>query len=380
MHILFYFRTHFDDTSNIGVIGKCRAIVQAFSAAGFSSDTFHFSQKGLEQSGKSAPVLPWPNAKRSLRHLVLYFLLGDKWMAENIDFQSYSHLYIRHFPVHAVFLKLLKTAKKQNPGLKILIELPTWPYNLETTGFANKLVAMSDRHYRKDLHLYVDYVLHYGTDTSVLGIPAIPVSNGIDWRQIPVRTITPHAVNTLRCIAVGNWNTWHGLDRVLQGIKRYGQGQEKTMIQLTIIGSGPAVQALKKMATELQLNYVVEFHPPCAGDVLAHFFNQADVAIGVLGLHRKGLTIGSPLKHRDYCARGIPFVMAGKDSDFAPDWPYILNFPEDDSPVDMNKVIALANNFKEEDMGKMRQFAEDNLGWDAKIKTFSDRYFDAFYP
>jgi hypothetical protein len=72
--------------------------------------------------------------------------------------------------------------------------------------------------------------------------------------------------------------------------------------------------------------------------------------------------------------------MAGKDSDFAADWPYALNLPEDDSPVDMANVLAFVQRFKKEDVGKMRQFAERHLGWEIKIKAISNRYFKPVHP
>jgi glycosyltransferase involved in cell wall biosynthesis len=380
MRILFYFRTHFDDPSNIGVINKCRAIVSGFNAAGAASDTLFFSQRGLEKSGEELPVRSWPHRKRSLSHIALYYFLADRWLVQNIDFQAYSHFYIRHFPTHPAFLNLLKTAKKQHPQLKILVEFPTWPYDKESRGWMDKMIALPDRFYRKSLYRYTDHVLHYGIEPSIMGIPAIPVSNGIDWQHIPVRATTPAPENTLRIIAAGNWNTWHGLDRIMEGIKLYQRNKGGTTIHLNIVGNGPAIPALKKRTVELQLEQVVQFHPPSTGDVLSQLFDHADIAVGVLGLHRKGLSIASPLKHREYCARGIPFIMAGKDSDFAADWPYALNLPEDDSPVDMATVLAFVQQFKKEDVGKMRQFAERHLGWEVKIKAISNRYFKPVHP
>ena len=58
--------------------------------------------------------------------------------------------------------------------------------------------------------------------------------------------------------------------------------------------------------------------------------------------HRIGLSESPTLKVREYCARGIPWIIACKDPDFPDDFPYILRVPPDESPIDIDPVIDFA--------------------------------------
>ena len=380
MKILFWFRTHEDDPANTGVIEKCRSVVRAFAHQDFSTTAMFFSENGIASYPDGTPQFHFPNKKRSFRHLLLFYFFTDRWLSKNIDFQTYSHFYIRHFPTHPAFINLLKFAKKQNPSLQIVIELPTWPYDAEAKGLRSNLVLLADRIYRKRLHRYTDFVIHFGTEKTVWGIPVINLSNGIEWQNIPVRNPAPAPEKTLRLLAVGNWNYWHGLDRVLAGVRQYLQSGGAFHFQLVIVGEGPAIADLKKQAGSIPTGLTVDFDPPCTGAALDHLFDHADLGIGVLGLHRKGLSVASPLKHREYCARGLPFLMAGRDTDFEKPTSFILTIADDDSPVDMQEVIDFVKDIKANTINEMRSFTEKHLGWDAKIRTISERYFKPIDP
>jgi hypothetical protein len=54
---------------------------------------------------------------------------------------------------------------------------------------------------------------------------------------------------------------------------------------------------------------------------------RADVAIGTLGLYKKGMAQACPLKVREYLARGIPTIIGYKDTDFTEPAPFLLQVP-----------------------------------------------------
>jgi hypothetical protein len=90
------------------------------------------------------------------------------------------------------------------------------------------------------------------------------------------------------------------------------------------------------------------------------------MAVGVLGLHRKGLSVASPLKHREYCLRGIPFVMAGKDSDIPPDLPWVCCAEDRDDPVSIADLQAWYQALPP--ASGLRAFAQETLGWESRVK------------
>ena len=84
--------------------------------------------------------------------------------------------------------------------------------------------------------------------------------------------------------------------------------------------------------------------------------------------HRKGLNRDSALKNREYCGRGIPFVIASDDDDFPNEFEYILRVEKNDNPISIEEVISYLSYLDNDDVSsEMRLFAEENLTWDVKL-------------
>ncbi len=116
------------------------------------------------------------------------------------------------------------------------------------------------------------------------------------------------------------------------------------------------------------------FHGFLTGEALDALFDQCHVAVGSLGIHRKGLTQTSELKGREYCARGIPYIIACADPDFSSDFPYICYLPADESAVDVEQVLAFAREVgaNPNHPQEMRRYAEEHLDWSVKMKKLKD--------
>jgi glycosyltransferase involved in cell wall biosynthesis len=168
-------------------------------------------------------------------------------------------------------------------------------------------------------------------------------------------------------ICVANVSPWHGLDRLIRGIAHYSG---KHSVTLHIVGEGMEISHLKTVCRHHNLGDKVIFHGFLSGPELDTLFNQSHVAIGSLGIHRKGLTQTSELKAREYCVRGIPYIIACSDPDFPKDFPYILQLPADEKPIDMTDVIRFASALARDrdHPQKMRQYASEHLEWSVKIR------------
>jgi hypothetical protein len=79
---------------------------------------------------------------------------------------------------------------------------------------------------------------------------------------------------------------------------------------------------------------------------------------------------GSPLKVREYCAKGIPFIDTSKAKDFPKDFQYRMLVDDCDAPINIEELINFRNKvYNEKDFGiKMRDFASKNLDWSVKMK------------
>lgn len=198
-------------------------------------------------------------------------------------------------------------------------------------------------------------------------IPHMTLGNGFEVNAVPIRQTPTNCGSNLNIICVADIAVWHGVDRLIQAIAQY---KGSWNIQLHIIGRGDEVPHLKNLVTTLGINDHIIFHGFVHGEDLDRLFDQNHIAVGSLGIHRIGLSQLSTLKAREYCARGIPYIIACSDPDFPDDFPYILRLPAEDSPIDMNQVIMFASRICQDvhHSHKMRQYASENLDWSVKMK------------
>ena len=83
----------------------------------------------------------------------LYKILKTKQI-ENCDF-----IYIRKYIIDIWFLHLLKKIKKINTKIKIIYEIPTYPYDLEWSRLFDKPLLWKERISRTRLLKYVDRIV-----------------------------------------------------------------------------------------------------------------------------------------------------------------------------------------------------------------------------
>ena len=202
-------------------------------------------------------------------------------------------------------------------------------------------------------------------------IPNITIGNGLDVASISVRRPPLFANDAIHFLCVAMVQSIHGLDRLLQGLAACSEAPKVT---LHIAGDGAELPHLQKLAGDLGISDRVVFHGFTTGKALDALFDQCHIAVGSLGIHRKGLTQTSELKGREYCARGIPYIIACPDPDFPPDFPYILHLPADESPIDIEQVLTFAREVcaDPDHPAKMRHYAEEHLDWSVKMKKLKD--------
>jgi len=66
-------------------------------------------------------------------------------------------------------------------------------------------------------------------------------------------------------------------------------------------------------------------------------------------------------------------VISYDDVGFPNDFPYMLKVPADESAVDIGQILQFYDRIKDRDIIKeMRDYAEKNLSWEAKLKPVID--------
>lgn len=168
------------------------------------------------------------------------------------------------------------------------------------------------------------------------------VGNGIDVNSRPIRRVPPPpgAKAPIRLLGIGVLHDAHGLDRLLLALSATDDG---TAAPVEIIATGaasPTKTHIEALVQDLGLQASVQLREEVCGASMGQLFDWAHAGIGVLAPHRKGLEKLSALKHREYLARGLPFLYAGRDTALVGDEYFALQVPNDESPLELDPILA----------------------------------------
>ena len=273
-------------------------------------------------------------------------------------------VYLRYMPTFGGALRTLRAFKTK--GAKLILEYPTYPKEEENNRFflRRQVFRYTDRILTK-INPMVDLYTLIGAPCggTLDGRPAMNIVNGVDVAAFP-----PHMPNgkdpTIRLLALASMSGWHGYDRILRALAAYRGDAD---VRITFVGGDGdgSLAQWQKLTTELALDGRVTFCGPQYGEALDRIIAECDVGVGSLGMFRYGLKQGMTLKLREYMARGLPFISAVDDPALPAEEAFALSVPNDDTPIDMARVVAFARRAKADAAlgARMRAHAEATMSW-----------------
>lgn len=268
--------------------------------------------------------------------------------------KTYDAVYVRNcngLPTLSFFKYLIGLKKKQ-----VYYEIPTFPYRGEASGWRSMIEYYIKKFF---LRFFVDRIIYIGdAGPKIWGIPAQEITNGISDPVVPPRINTPTNSEVINAVGMASQAVWHGYDRILKGMAAGGCANR---FRFHVIGDGPALSQLKKMADKLSLDSSVIFHGRLEGDRLKKVLSDSDIGIDSLGRHRVGNKYNSSLKAKEYLAYGLPLVMSHIDKSVF-ESQYVLKLDASDKDVDIDKIILFAkiNKNKRKDI---QEFAYERFSW-----------------
>jgi hypothetical protein len=179
---------------------------------------------------------------------------------------------------------------------------------------------------------------------------------------------------SVHAIFIGNFEYWHGLDRVIAGIKAYDSNPANTRkFVLHLVGPLKKVDTLKDTIADLESKGSVITYGKRTLDDVEDIYDTVSIGFDVFGMHRiqKGI-VSSSIKSREYGAKGLPIV-SESIIDYLPETsPYYLGVPEDDSPLDIAKVVAFHDTVYSKGVDlvaqEIRTFAENHCSSEAMMR------------
>ena len=276
--------------------------------------------------------------------------------------------YIRFIAGDYAFIRFLRDLRKKNPKAKILMEFADYP----PTAYMTKSLLYTflylpiilkgwwaGRQYVK----YVDRIVMPEKEKTAFHIPVIYLENGIDVEAIPKRR--PIDSSEIHMIAVAGMCYFHGYDRMLEGLHRYYEKGGTRNIVFHMVGGqkkgGNELPRYYKLAQMYGLDEHVIFYGEKRGKELDEIYDECNLAVGALGAHRIQYKTVSPLKTREYLAKGLPTLVGGKDDLLGRDgFPYFEVVPDNDTPIDIERLICFFDNvYKNKTASEVNDYIRD---------------------
>lgn len=333
MKLLYLTTWDFSNEESDGVCKKIYSHINIFEKNGYQVDFIYLKNNKVmyRENNKTRELTKIGTIKKTPAYIKMY---------KHIKQMKYDWVYNRYGMMDTFYFKVLKRLKDN--GSRILVEIPTYPYAGEIPkGLLYKMMLKWDEMYLNRLKDCIDVIATYSQHNEIWGIETIKVVNGIDVSKIGIKK-QKKPTECVELIGVANVSKWHGFDRVIQGLKQYYKlGDVNKKVRFHIVGEGAVLQEYKDMVEENQLSEVVIFHGKKQGKELDAIYDQSDIAISSLGLHRIGImTQASVLKSREYAAKGLPMISSIKIDIFPTEtYKYIKYFSEDDEPININELL-----------------------------------------
>lgn len=369
MKILFLIFHGFDP--NNGISKKISYQLDAFKVNGHETHLCYMDENGSKRRIVDGNIIAdYGNGKKGkILKRTEFGSIVDYAIKKGIEF-----VYIRsNHNANPFTIHMVRRMKKN--GMKVVMEIPTYPYDQEY--FYKKMwrQLVQDKIFRKLFAKQLDAIVTFTEECSIFGKRTIRISNGIDFDSVRMKKESHHPTNELHLIGVAEIHSWHGFDRVIKGLADYYTTKRETKVYFHVVGyffSYVEKDDITHLINENHLEPYVILHGKKHGNELDDIFDQCDFGIGSLGRHRVGIMHIKTLKNREYAAKGIPFAYSETDTDFD-NKPYVLKMPADETAINIEKIIEFYKKQTETPI-QIRNSIQD-LSWKNQMKRVIDSVF-----
>ena len=293
---------------NNGISKKISYQLDAFKRLGMNTHICYMEESNTKKRiVDNDTIADYGNGAISKVKKRIEFSSITKYAKDNhIDF-----VYIRsNHNANPFTIWMVKQMKKA--GMKVVMEIPTFPYDSEykTQGMSKQI--FQDKIFRNYFAKQLDAIVTFSDYDKIFGQRTIRISNGIDFDSVKLKTSLNNTSKELNLIGVAEIHKWHGFDRLVTGLANYYSQHQDYMVRFHVVGyfySQEGEDEFKRLISEHNMNNYVILYGKKHGIELDDIFNQCDFGIGSLGRHRAGIQKIKTLKNREYAARGIPFIL-----------------------------------------------------------------------
>lgn len=336
MKILFLIFHGFDP--NNGISKKISYQLEAFKANGHEAHLCFMDENGSKRRIVDGNIIAdYGNGKKGkILKRTEFGSIVNYAITQQIDF-----VYIRsNHNANPFTINMVRRMKKA--GMKVVMEIPTYPYDQEYFNKSMRRQLIQDKLFRNMFAKQLDAIVTFSEEDYIFGQQTIRISNGIDFNSVRMKKDNSHPADELHLIGVAEIHRWHGFDRVIQGLAEYYTQPRDLKVYFHIVGyffSPVEEEEITGIIKKHHLEPYIILYGKKHGEELDEIFDQCDFGIGSLGRHRVGIDHIKTLKNREYAARGIPFIYSETDTDFDKK-PYVLKMPADETAINIENIIS----------------------------------------
>lgn len=292
-----------------------------------------------------------------------------KIIFEFIKIMNPEILYVRkQYLLNMFVTDFYKLVKENLPKTKMVLEVPTFPYDNELKGTANEKFIEIDEHYRNCLHEIFDFSTNFNDLDEVLGIKSLKMINGVDIDTVRLKKANKKTEKCVNLVTATSMCYWNGFERLLAGLRDYygnDYAENGYKVYFHIAGEGPELGFYKSLMAEYNIRDYVKFYGELKGDALNELYDIADFGVLVLGVYKLNNDLASGIRMSEFCAKGLPVIYAGQLLPLFSGLPYLLEFSNDSSVIDVNKIVDHYEKLRKfpEYSRELREYAENNLDW-----------------
>lgn len=351
MNILYISPMKVDREHLDGVARKILSQCQAFKSYGnnvYLASYFENGKYYITGDNYEHEICFSPKSSKQLELFEIYPQMVNVCDELKID-AVYFRIFALSWVSDALFNKLHKK------GIKIAVEIPTYPFWKEkwmdvkdkllsgaiSTAIKRTITNIVYYVFAHRLKKWVAAIVTFSDIKRLWGIPVIGIANGYTFMEPDYIKKFKDPAKSLNLLMVASIRDNHGADRVIDGISKYYKENAIRDVSFHIVGDGEIVPLLKKRVKELgNIEDKVIFHGFKAGVDLEKMYDMADIGVSALAFHRLGVFYASPLKSKEYFAKGIPVLGSTVEHDVINSdcKKYYFSIPEDDSSVDIEKL------------------------------------------
>lgn len=188
----------------------------------------------------------------------------------------------------------------------------------------------------------------------------VEITNGVQTENITSKNYQTQWDGTFRMVAVGTLYPYHGYDRVLLGLAKCEEQINGIPVEFHVVGESSTINDLRKLTRHLGLKRV-KFYGIKSTDELNCMYDQFDVGLGCLALHRRNANIDTTLKIIEYYCRGVPVVTSGLSPLEEKD--YTIHVTDGEDALNIQEIFDIWCRMKREKLEDLAEIAKKRFSW-----------------